>query len=301
MIIGFESVKSTLLEAHHNQKLHHAILLHGKKGSGKASFAKELVGEIFGSNLSAHPDLLLIEKDLEKKEITVDRVRKIAEFVNQTSAISPHKFIIIDSACELNKSASNSILKILEEPHPNNFLILISHNLNRVLPTIRSRCLMVKIADLSLLDFNKILRQKNPAINDADLKFLAEICDNSPAQAITFEQELPRFYSLFVRSILNKKISDELLKKIADKNFPFVIFEKSYEFFISRLLKFLSGANLNFYFDEEKVLANLSQKRESKNFFAMAEESLNLLHKTIPLSLDKKLTFINIFNLISYD
>ena len=62
-----------------------------------------------------HPDLKIICKEEEKKEISVNAIREIADFVNQTSANDNHKFIIIDSACELNKNASNALLKILYE------------------------------------------------------------------------------------------------------------------------------------------------------------------------------------------
>ena len=300
MLIGFNQTKSALLKSYQTQKLHHAILLHGKKGIGKASFAAELAKEILGKS-ALYPDLLLIEKEVEKKEITVDKIRKIADFSNQTSAISADKFILIDSACELNKSASNALLKILEEPRPNNFLILISHNLNRVLPTIRSRCQIVKIPDLSLRDFTEILRQNNLQFPPKDLQFLSEIFDNSPAEAITLGLELTRFYELFLRSLYNKKISEELLKKISDKNFSFTIFEKSFEFFISRLLKRLNAALDNFYFDEEKVFLALIQKYSAQKIFIIADESLNLLRRTTQLSLDKKLSFINIFNQVCYE
>lgn len=300
MLTGFDSIKSNLHTSFQNQKFHHAILLHGKKGIGKASFAKEFAAEILSAKNASHPDLLIIEKEPEKKEITVDKIRKIADFVNQTSAISPHKFIIIDSACELNKAAANAILKILEEPRPNNFLILISHKLHRVLPTIRSRCFSIKIPDLSLENFSEILRQKNPQITATELEFLSEICDNSPAEAIGIGAELSRFYQLFLRSILNKKIGEELLKKISDKNFPFVIFEKNFEFFISRLLKNLVSSEMKFFFDEREVFANLKQKFSNKKIFAIADETLILLHKTAALNLDKKLSCINIFNQICH-
>ncbi len=295
-LVGFESIESSLLTSFQNQKLHHAILLHGKRGIGKASFAKKFVTKILDNPNGANPDLLLIEKEPEKKEITVDKIRKIASFVNQTSAFSPNKFIIIDSACELNKSASNAILKILEEPHKNNFLILISHNLSHVLPTIRSRCYIIKAPDLSLENFSQILRQHNSTISLDELKFLSEICDNSIAEAISKGSELARIYELFLRSILNKKIGEELLKKISDKNFSFIIFEKIYEFFINRLLKFSAGYLPNFYFEEAQVFANLLQQHPLKKLFIISDETLILLRKTIPLYLDKKLTVTNIFN-----
>ena len=300
-MIGFESIKSKLFDAYQSQKLHHAILLLGKKGVGKASFALEFAQEILGTKIQANPDLLVVEKEPEKREIGVEKIRKISEFFNKTSAISLNKFIIIDSACELNKSCSNALLKTLEEPRPNNFLILVAHNLNRVLPTIRSRCQIIRVDDLSLASFSQVLRQKNLQFSPTDFQFLCEICDNSPAQAIIFGNDLVRIYAFFLRSILNKKISDDLFKTIAEKNFPFAVFEKIYEFFINRVLAYFSDFSPNFYFDEELVFINLYQKFSIEKLFIIADQTLELLHKTTPFSLDKKLSLITIFNKIVYE
>ena len=279
-LLGFDSIRSRLLASYQNKKLPHAILLLGKKGIGKASFAREFALQITHSN----PDILLIEKEAEKKEIGVEKIRSIKEFSNQTAAISESKFIVIDSACELTKSAANAVLKILEEPLPNNFLILVAHNLHRVLPTIRSRCQTVKIPDLSRANFIKIVKD--------DVEFIAEICDNSPAEAIRLGAELSRFYALFLRSIINKKLSEELLKKVADKSYSSQITEKSCEFFFNRLSKFSRGTDLNFFFEEEKAFLTLVKK----DIFPIYDKTLILLNKTQSLHLDKKLTLINIFN-----
>lgn len=299
-MIGFDKIKSELLHSFQNHKLHHAILLHGKKGIGKAGFAKELANQILGASTLQHPDLFLIEKDAEKKEIGVDKIRSIKDFATQTSAISQYKIIIIDSACELNKSSSNALLKILEEPRPNSFLFLISHNLNRVLATIRSRCHLVTISNLSAVDFREILQQKNPDLSGKNLEFLSEICDNAPADAINIGADLARFYELFLRSIANKKISEELLKKISDKSFPFLIAEKSCEFFFSRLSKSINTSAISYFFEEEKVFLNLIRKFPPEKIFSICDESLKLLRKTTALNLDKKLSFINIFNNLCY-
>ncbi len=301
MPIGFESTKSSLINSYHNHKLHHAILLCGKKGIGKASFAKEFSAEILGNKNSNHPDILIIEKTEGKRDINVEKVRKISDFLNQTSSANKDKFIIIDSACELNKSAANALLKILEEPHEKNFLILIAHNLNRVLPTIRSRCQIIRINDLSSQNFEKVLQLKKLKFSTEETEFLAEICENSPALAIDFGAELSRTYQLFLRSILNKKISDELLKNISDKNFSFTIFEKSCEFFFTRLLKRISGTAINFLFEEEKVFMDLAQKFSTKKIIFIIDEVMISLHKTPTLYLDRKLCLINIFNRICYE
>lgn len=301
MLIGFESQKSKFLNSYQNSKLHHAILLNGKRGIGKASFAKEFCTEILNGKNSANPDLLIIERSDEKRDISVDQIRKISAFLNQTSAAGKDKFIIIDSACELNKSASNALLKILEEPHANNFLILISHNLNQVLPTIRSRCQITKINDPSFSDFGKILKQENINFSEDEMRFLAEIFDNSPAQVINLGAETSRFYQLFLRSILNKKINEELLKKIADKNFSFVIFQKIVMFFFSRLLKGFAMNHEKFFFEEKEVFSQMLQKFSNKELFDISDEIMINLNKTEALYLDRKLCLINIFNHICYE
>jgi len=299
MLIGFEETKSHLLNSHQNNKLHHAILIHGKKGIGKASFAKEFAAIILQSKIQNHPDLLLIEKEEGKKEISVEKIRKISGFINQTSAISQYKFIIIDSADELNKSSSNALLKILEEPHNNNFLILISHNPNKILPTIKSRCQEIKIPDLTFENFVKILQKNDSQISQDELVFLAEICDNSPAKALINKEDLVRFYQNFLQSLENKKISDSIQKEINNKNFSFEIAEEIVLFFLNRFIKFYNNFETDFYFNEKEVFFALQNKFKISEIFDLYDQIRNLLQKTKSLNLDKKLTFINIFNQIS--
>ncbi len=299
-MIGFEFIKSEIIKSYQANKLHHAILLHGKKGIGKSNFAKKIAQELTNNYKNNNPDVFVIEKDAEKKEIGIDKIRSIKDFVNQTSAVSLNKFIIIDSACELNKSSSNALLKVLEEPRPNNFLILVAHNINRVLPTLISRCHLITAPQLTRADFNQVLAQNNLNFSAQDLNFLSEICDNAPADAITFGNNLARFYELFLRSVVNKKISPELLKQIADKNFSFVIFEKLVEFFCNRLSKTKNNIAIDFYFEEEKVFLNLTRKFSAEEIFTICDESYAMLRKTTNFNLDKKLCFINFFNLICY-
>ena len=296
MLLGFDSIKQTLLTSHQSNKLHHAILLHGKKGIGKATFAKELISEIFNSTNPNHPDLLLIEKEAGKKEISVDKVRKIANFFNQTSAISKNKFIVIDAADELNKSSSNALLKVLEEPQTNNFLILVAHNPNKVLATIKSRCFRLKVPDLTLADFTNILQKDNPSISSEEISILSEMCDNSPAKAIENGQDLVNIYQTLLTSIQSRIINANLLKKVSDKKFSFEVFAEIVEFFLNRLIKFLNNAEIDFYFDEKDVFLSLKDKFTIKEIFAISDNINHSLQKTKSLNLDKKLTFINIFN-----
>lgn len=315
-MIGFDSIKSSLLGNYNQQKLHHAILFHGKKGIGKASFAHKFALQILQnsasdgsansqqnpsgnfSNTSIHPDLLIIEKLENKRDIVVDQIRKIADFSNQTSAISHNKFIIIDAADDLNRNASNALLKILEEPHPSNFLILISHNPSKLLTTIKSRCHLIKIPDLSHADFAKILQKSLFKYSPEEIKILSIMCDDSPAKAIDVGRDMIEIYELFLGSIKNRIINEEITKKVADKNFNFEILSEVITFFLHRLNIYNAGQIEYFLFSEKEVFALLNKKFSTDEIFDLTDSVAKMLTQTASLNLDKKLLLVNLFNKI---
>ena len=299
-MIGFELIEENLKRSFEENKLHHGIIIAGKKGIGKASFVKQFCQKILHSSGEANADFRVVEKVDDKKSIGIEEIRKQSEFLNQTSAISEYKFLIIDSACELTNQASNSLLKTLEEPKNNNFLILITHNLSKIIPTIRSRCFIVKVPEFSMTQFFEILNQNKINNSEKEKIFLAQICDNCPALAIEFGTDLIRFYQLFLQSILNQRISDELLKKISEKNSSFIIFEKILLHFFSQLLKSSNKINLDFYFSEHEVFDFLAPRFSSSQILNLAQESLETLGKVKSAHLDKKLNLTNIFNKICY-
>jgi DNA polymerase-3 subunit delta' len=319
-LYGFHDIEALLEKSWLEKKFHHALLLDGKKGIGKAIFAKKLAAKFIALTSKEgvlehkfnHPDILLIQKDDGKKEIGVDKIRKIANFINHSGAISESKFIIIDAADELSKSSSNALLKILEEPLANNYLLLISHNLNKILPTIKSRCSLVRIGNLSFEDFKKALNQKlaNKAIDEKELEFLSLISQNSPATALNFISDASDIYQQLLASILDKKIDQRLLKAISekplDKGHDTIdqqdILSQIIHFFLKRLVFFLNHNIDSFYHDEEEVFERFRKKINFKQdldkIFTLNDEIINLLNKSQYLNLDKKLIFTNIFNLI---
>ena len=299
-MIGFELIEQNLKNSFEANKLHHGIIIAGKKGIGKASFAKQFCQKILHSSGEANADFRIVEKVDDKKSIGIEEIRKQSDFLNQTSAISEYKFLIIDSACELTQQASNSLLKILEEPKNNNFLILITHNLSKIIPTIRSRCFIVKVPEFSSSQFLEILQQNKINNSEKEKLFLAQICDNCPALAIEFGADLVRFYQLFLNSILKQKLSEELLKKTTEKKFSFIIFEKILLHFFSHWLKSSNKININFHFEEQEVFDFLSPKFSPSQILNFAQESLAIVEKATSAYLDKKLNLTNIFNQICY-
>ncbi len=169
MIAGQDRAIAQFAEGWATRRLHHAWLLAGPKGVGKASFARQAARRVLadaagppldlpGIDTSAdhpivklvdagsHPDMRWLERLPKEKgdglarDITVKQVRSLGEFMGMTSALSQWRVAVIDSMDELNREASNALLKMLEEPPPNTLFFLVSSAPGRLLPTIRSRC-----------------------------------------------------------------------------------------------------------------------------------------------------------------
>ena len=135
-------------------RLHHALLLTGPRGIGKRVLAGLLAesilcdvplgGESCGAcrncelvRAGTHPDLLRIAPEEPGKQIKIDQIREVADFVMRTSSMASSKVVFIDPADAMNISSANSLLKSLEEPSPRTHLILVSDAPARLLATLR--------------------------------------------------------------------------------------------------------------------------------------------------------------------
>jgi DNA polymerase-3 subunit delta' len=162
---GGEAQEAAFLESMARGRLHHAWLLTGPEGVGKATFAYRAARRLLGARPDAalgrlgsspedpvsrqiasrsHPDLLVLERDVEdgkpRKYIPVDDARRLPEFFAKAPASAPYRVAIIDAADDMNVNAANALLKTLEEPPARGVLFLISHAPGGLIATIRSRC-----------------------------------------------------------------------------------------------------------------------------------------------------------------
>lgn len=189
VLYGHAGAEGEFLSAFNAGRLHSGWLLTGPEGIGKATLAYRIAaflladqgdaGGLFGAPppattldidpehpdmrlilAGAHPRLCVIKRGLNdkgdgyKSQITVDEARKLKGFFQMSSADGGRRVVIVDAADELNPSAANAILKVLEEPPPRTTLILIAHQPARLLPTIRSRCRVLRLHPLGHDDLN---------------------------------------------------------------------------------------------------------------------------------------------------
>jgi DNA polymerase III subunit delta' len=192
-LLGHEAAEATLAAAMASGRLHHAWLITGPEGIGKATLAyrfarRLLAGPAADGTLAlapshpafrrvaagSHADLLTVERAVDEKtkrrraEIVVDDARTIGAFLHLTAAEGGWRVVIVDGADTMNRNAANALLKVLEEPPPRAILLLVAASPGRLLPTIRSRCRRLGLERLEDTVVERLLRRAMPELEDVD-------------------------------------------------------------------------------------------------------------------------------------
>jgi len=217
VIVGQDKAVEAFAAAWAGRKLHHAWLLAGPRGVGKATFAHAAARRVLADaagppvghprletpddhpivrlvEAGSHPDMRWLERlprekgDGLARDITVKQIRQLGEFMGLTAALSPWRVAVIDSMDELNKEASNALLKMLEEPPPNTLFFLVSHAPGRLLPTIRSRCRRLTFDPLDDDAMTSILGAHSAGLSDAERKRIALMSFGSAGRALAFAE-----------------------------------------------------------------------------------------------------------------
>ena len=219
MLCGHHQAIDTLSEAWRSGKLHHAWILSGPRGIGKATLAYQFARFVLagGSQESGengplfvardhpvfcriasggHADFMIIERSANEKsgkrrtEIVVDDVRRIGRLVSLTPGEGLWRAVIVDGAEDMNRNAANAILKYLEEPPPLTLFLLVSHAPTRLLPTVRSRCRSLTMRPLAeAMVENLIASQIAPELDTQERKILTSISEGSPGRALELAEQ----------------------------------------------------------------------------------------------------------------
>ena len=217
MILGQDRAVDQFATAWKGRALHHAWLLAGPRGVGKASFSRAAATRVLADaagpaveaegldtpeehrmaklvEAGSHPDLRWLERlPREKGEglarnITVDQVRSLGDLFDLTPALSPWRVVVIDSIDDLEKSAANALLKMLEEPPANTIFFLVTHAPGRLLPTIRSRCRRLDFQALSDDAMASVLAKCLPEQKEFERKRVVAAAGGSVGRAIALAE-----------------------------------------------------------------------------------------------------------------
>jgi DNA polymerase-3 subunit delta' len=214
-LFGHDAAVAAFLDAHRSDRLHHAWLLAGPRGVGKARFARaaalRLLAEAAGPMpelpgldvpddhriarlvaAGSHPDTMLLERLFREKtkdharSISVDQVRGLSRLFATAPSFSERRTVIVDAADDLERAGANALLKLLEEPPADTVFLLVSHAPGRLLPTIRSRCRMLRFAPLGDDDMAAALGRALPDADDREIASLVAVGEGSPGRALGF-------------------------------------------------------------------------------------------------------------------
>ena len=212
---GLSEQIATFQKARTSGRMHHAWLLAGPQGVGKASFARaaalRLLADEAGPPVTtpdldtppdhriaklweagSHPDVMILERLYREKtkdfarSISVDQVRGLSRLFSTSPSFSPWRVVIVDAADDMERPGANALLKLLEEPPSNSLFLLVSHAPARLLPTIRSRCRVLRFNPLGDADMASALRDALPEAQEREIAELVATGDGSPGRAVRF-------------------------------------------------------------------------------------------------------------------
>jgi DNA polymerase III, delta subunit len=208
-------------------KLAHGWLLLGPQGIGKRTFAYRLIrllasGAPSFDALETMPaqlplfqriaaktfgDLLVLEPEERGKGIPAETARQTKAFLQRTATEGPWRMVLIDGVDWMNRHAANALLKSLEEPPPGVMFFLLAETLGNVLPTLRSRCQVLKLSPLSDVELTTCLSQAGLQLSDVAMSVILDGSQGCLGKAFFWAQEdrwkkIPAFLSLLEKAAL---------------------------------------------------------------------------------------------------
>jgi DNA polymerase III subunit delta' len=298
-LLGHSENEARFAKSISSGKLHHGWIFSGPRGVGKAAFAyKQAIKIIDPDDKFAplfasgnHPDLLIIERPPKeapkegeaidsnaerKRGIGVDQIRALQRRLTTRPGVSDKRVIIIDAADDMEISAANALLKSLEEPPVGTHFMLISHSSDRLLPTIRSRCQMMRFDPLNRQEMDSALKILLPDLNEAMRHILCDAGEGSPGNALAFVgMDLDQIDAAVEAIVLTGDANNELRSKLAS-SLSLKAGQPKYETFLRRV---------------PKLILQYAEKQQADalpSFIKGWEAATSLAGRAIGVSLDKQ-------------
>jgi DNA polymerase III subunit delta' len=207
-LAGHEEAWRVWRAAAASDRMHHAWILAGREGLGKGLFARQAAAELVAERgvrsppLANHPDIHLLsplaanEDEAKKKEegapylrkrnISVEQVREMQRRLVTRPTLGERRVVLIDAADALEKGAVNALLKSLEEPPVGTFFMLVVHQLGRLLPTVRSRCSVLRFHPLGDVELARVLDDAAPGLESIARAAAIAVAGGAPGRALGF-------------------------------------------------------------------------------------------------------------------
>ncbi|PJE58377.1 MAG: hypothetical protein COU81_01040 [Candidatus Portnoybacteria bacterium CG10_big_fil_rev_8_21_14_0_10_36_7] len=229
MIIGHQLILKTFKRLHSQNSLAHAYLFVGPAQVGKATVALK-IAEIIQGVENDNQDMLVISSQPREAEggkeagVTIKQIRSMQHFLSLSVFQAKFKVVIIDGIDTLNRDATTSLLKTLEEPPPNSIIICISSHYEKILPTITSRCQVIRFGLVKESFIEIFVSNNSPRL----AKRLSRLASGRPGVAINFliNTKLIKDYELILKKLIeieDAEIYEKLLfaKKISENYVKF--------------------------------------------------------------------------------
>ena len=329
-IFGYDDLIDILKTRYLSDKMPQSILLHGPKGVGKATFSYHLArylcqgqpenfqvsqaSPLFAQvSQGACESLKVLDRntkgqDKKTRTISIDSVRQIVQFLQTTARNDQWRIVIIDSVDELHHKAANALLKTLEEPPRKTLIILISHSLGRVLPTLKSRCWHFGKAFLNDQAMTHAVKHLLLPIDKIEQEFYLEYAMGCPGRMISLMSLGGRkFYEDFLK-VMDGIIKDDLrpalsfIDKIQNRDNTEEFYERFFNFFTWWLGHFLisSTQNLKIHPQESMIIKNLHQKHSQNFWLHFWQHTTRLLADIEEISLDHRAVLTSLFYAMAY-
>lgn len=331
-VYGQQIVVQTLKNVIKNNKLTHAYLFVGPRGTGKTSIAK-----IFAKTINClHPedglscekcDICISNNSNENVDIIemdaasnngVDEIREIRNHITLLPTVSKYKIYIIDEVHMLTTGAFNALLKTLEEPPEHIIFILATTEPHKIPLTIMSRCQSFEFKPIPVATIKERLKyicaQENINIDDKSLNLIAEESNGGLRDAVSMLDQLNAYADGNIKYedvlLLNGRINDDEIEKFMtemvndDLNSVFTKIEswqeegKNFIYICEDFIRFLRNELIKFKLENNSNIVNLIGENKTIEVIMI----LNKISNDMKISKDKKVLFdvtiINITNIL---
>lgn len=321
-LIGHQVAEQRFLHAFASARLHHAWLISGPKGYGKATLAYRMIRHVLGARQQmtdslkfsesdpvvrrlqslGHGNFLLLRRPFDTKlkkfktEIPVETMRQMHTFFAHKPAEPGWRCCLIDSADELTHNAENSVLKILEEPPDKALIILLSSTPGRLLPTIRSRCHHIPLQPVNSELMLPWLQNKFPEASENLLLQAVQLSRGGPGQSITLVQNADMVIAPLLRFLENLKTKNSVTDYELASQLAHPKVEKSRHLFWDALQNMIESQTKYMFSGQwHSVFQPLAIQKTPRRWLEVWQRIRFLQTREAALNMDKKATMLDIF------